>query len=61
MTAITNCWIACDYTSGDHITDVRHSVGRDDYETAASECRVGDYEGVRWVGSDGYLYAEQPE
>ena len=59
MTTTTKTgWVACDYTAGDRLEDVRHSDVCGTCEEAAA---VAGYEGVRYVGSDGYLYVEAPE
>ena len=61
-------WVACDYSQGDRLEDVSHS----DFYATADEAREWNeswrdhcgpdaaYEGVRYVGTDGHLYVDEP-
>jgi hypothetical protein len=61
MTTTTKTgYVACDYTQSDVLSDVRHGEIRETEQQAIEDARPG-YEGVRYVGSDGYLYVERPE
>jgi hypothetical protein len=59
--ALSVGWVACDYTTGDRLSDVRHGAIRDTEAEASADCRQGDYDGVRYVSDDGYLYVDQPD
>jgi hypothetical protein len=54
-------WVACDYTGGDMLSDVRHAEKRNTYEEARADAEWGEFEGVRWVATDGYLYVDRPD
>ena len=59
-------YIACDATDGDHISDhtgqdcYRPAIMRDTYDLALADC-TDERPVVRCVGSDGYLYVDEPE
>lgn len=57
MTATEIGWVACDYSDGNMLVDVRHSQLCPTAEGAAA---IDGYEGVRYVHTDGYLYVEEP-
>lgn len=54
-------WIACDYTQGDTLADVRHGHLHGEWAAAAWEQTSGGYEGIRYLHRDGYLYVDAPE
>jgi hypothetical protein len=54
-------WIACDYTEGDTLADVPHHELRDTHEAAAADAKRLCLDGVRWVGTDGYLYVDEQD
>ncbi len=54
-------WVACDYTQGDKLADVRHGEIRATWDEATDDWRLNHYEGVRYVAEDGYLYVEASE
>jgi len=60
-TTLTTGWVACDYTKGDTLSDVRHGEIRTTYEDADRDADAGEYNGVRYVAADGYLYVDAPE
>jgi hypothetical protein len=51
-------WIACDYSQGDHIDEVRHGPICESAQDAQKDVELDGYEGVRYVGTDGYLYMQ---
>ena len=59
-------WVACDYTTGDRLArlaEVTHGPIRKTATEASMDVRGpdhGDYDGVRFVAADGYLYVENP-
>jgi hypothetical protein len=59
-------YIACDATDGDRLTDhtgedaYRPAIVRDTYDQAMAD-RTDERPHVRCVGSDGYLYVDEPE
>ena len=63
---LTVGWVACDYTTGDRLDDVRHGEIRAFSSEADADYRQADdvgegYDGIRYVHTDGYLYVEQPD
>lgn len=60
-TTLTTGWVACDYTSGDMLRDVRHADIRATSDEAIADQKAGEYDGIRYAHSDGYLYVDQPE
>lgn len=61
MMAPTTGWVACDYTTGDTLADVRHSAIYAEAEAAQVVAERHGYDGIRWVHTDGYLYVDPPE
>lgn len=59
-TKTTTGYVACDYTDGDSLADVRHGDIRATETEADADQVTGDYQGVRFVDADGYLYVDQP-
>ena len=61
-------WIACDYTQGDRLCDVENCGTF--FATSTEAREMNDmllsvdpwvaYDGVRFVGKDGYLYVDKP-
>jgi hypothetical protein len=49
-------WVACDYTEGDTLDEVRHGEIRSTYDEAAAD---RGYQGIRYVHTDGYLYVDE--
>lgn len=62
---MTNCeatgWVACDYTQGDKVCDVRHWELRGTYEEARADADAHGMEGVRYAAEDGFLYVDMPD
>lgn len=54
-------YVACDYTQSDRLDDVRHGPIRSTDQEARQDAKEGDYEGVRYVHTDGYLYVDAPD
>ena len=61
MTETTAGYVACDYTDGDTLADVRHGEIRETDTEARKDMQAGDYAGVRYATEDGYLYVDRPE
>lgn len=57
-TTTTTGYVACDYTDGDRLDQVRHGEIRQSESDARTDAAAGGYEGVRYVAADGYLYVE---
>jgi hypothetical protein len=58
-------YVACDYTDGDRLSDVRHGRIRASSAKALADYRRAEqdgepYQGIRYIHSDGYLYVERP-
>lgn len=51
-------YVACDFTEGDQLEAIRHGEIYPDHEMAVAEAIAGSYDGVRWVGEDGFLYVD---
>ena len=56
---INTGWVACNYTEGDTLTDVEHGPIRQSTDEAMADERAGNFEGLRWVHTDGYLYVDE--
>lgn len=61
MTATRTGWTACNYSEGDRFDSVTHGAILATFAEAARENELRHYEGVRYVGSDGYLYVDAQE
>lgn len=53
-------YVACDYTAGDVLDEVKHGAIRATSEQAQQDAREAGLDGVRYVGADGYLYVDRP-
>ncbi|MHC4400064.1 MAG: hypothetical protein ACYTG0_10320 [Planctomycetota bacterium] len=51
-------WVACDFSQGHRVDEVRHGQLHAKPEDARREARSKGYEGVRYVDANGYLYTD---
>jgi hypothetical protein len=57
---VTIGYVACDYTDGYMLEDVRHGDIRATEDLAREDAKRLGLWGVRWVAEDGYLYVDRP-